>query len=156
MHPKASVGVQGVSFTYDGRSEPTLRDISFDLHPATLTVLVGPTGCGKTTLCSLLNGAVPHVYAGAFSGQALVDGLDTRQTPIKDLARHVGDVFQDTELMFCNLYVEDEVAFGPENLCVPRDEIRSAVDEALTYAGLTGLERQVVWQLSGGQIQKLG
>ena len=148
--------LRDVTYTHWNQNEPSLRDVSLRLFPGTLNVLVGPSGSGKSTLCDLLNGVVPHLHGGQVQGEVWIDGIDTRQCQVNDLAQKVGRVFQDPETMFATLYVEDEVAFGPENLCLPAGEIRATVEEFLSMTDLQAHRRHLVWQLSGGQVQKLG
>jgi energy-coupling factor transport system ATP-binding protein len=145
-----------VSFTHFDRTSPTLVDIDLSIQRGSFTLLVGPSGSGKSTLCMLLNGIIPHLLGGELTGKVLVDGQDVAGTQVKDLARSVGLLFQDPEWMFATLQVEDEVAFGPENLRQPPLEIASQVTAALDYVGMAPLRKNLVWALSGGQIQKLG
>ena len=126
------------------------------IRRGTLTVLVGPGGSGKSTICDLFNGVIPHLHGGKMEGEVWVDGKNTREVEVKDLARKVGSVFQDPEMMFANMYVEDEIAFGPECLCVPVEEIRRTVDRLLDVTDLREHRASLVWYLSGGQVQKLG
>lgn len=150
------VSVQNVSYTHWNQSEPSLRDLKFSIRRGTLNILVGPGGSGKSTLCSLFNGEIPHLFGGNFVGDVLVNGLNTRQIEVKDLSRQVGHVFQDPETMFATLYVDDEIAFGPENLKVAPGEIQKIVNELLETTNLLTRSRNLVWNLSGGQVQKLG
>ena len=119
-------------------------------------MLVGPGGSGKSTLCNLFNGEIPHLLGGKFEGDVLIDGVNTRQVEVKDLARQVGHVFQDPESMFATLTVEDEIAFGPENLRLLPAEIREIVSGLLADTDLSPFRDRLVWELSGGQVQKLG
>jgi len=150
------ISLENVTYTHFERSEPALLDLNLSIPAGTLTLVVGPSGSGKSTLCNVLSGAAPNLIGGEFEGRCIVDGKDTQQTPIRELAPTVGWVFQDAEVMFSMLEVEDEVAFGPENLCLPPEIIRRDVDQMLDYVGLTPHRRSLVWELSGGQIQKLG
>ena len=111
-----SLPSQNVSYTHWNQTEPSLAHLNFSIQRGTLNILVGPGGSGKSTLCSLFNGEIPHLFGGNFIGDVLVNGLNTRQVEVKDLSRQVGHVFQDPESMFATLYVDDEIAFGPENL----------------------------------------
>ena len=89
-------------------------------------------------------------------GRVVVDGLDTRETAVRHLAERAGHMLQDPETMFATLYVEDEIAFGPENLCLEVGEIRQRVERLLEEIQLMPQRSNLVWNLSGGQIQKLG
>ena len=148
--------VRHVVYTHWNQTEPTLRDLSVVIPRGTLSVLVGPSGSGKSTICALFNGVIPHLYGGKFEGDVFVDGVNSRSVEVKDLARKVGMVFQDPETMFATLNVEDEIAFGPECLCVPAAEISATVEQMLALTQLESHRRNLVWDLSGGQIQKLG
>ncbi|MFW5941680.1 MAG: ABC transporter ATP-binding protein [Chloroflexota bacterium] len=150
------VEIRRVTYTHWNQNTPTLRDVSLQLRPGTLNVLVGPSGSGKSTLCDLFNGVIPHLYGGEFDGDVWVDGLNTRDVQVKDLAQKVGRVFQDPETMFATLYVEDEIAFGAENLRYDAEIIRETVDDLLQQTDLDSRRHHLVWNLSGGQIQKLG
>jgi energy-coupling factor transporter ATP-binding protein EcfA2 len=148
--------LRDVSYTHWNHQEPTLRNVSLQLERGTLSVLVGPGGCGKSTLCDLLNGRIPKLLGGQLTGEVIIDGLDTAKVEVKELTKRVGSVSQDPETMFATLYVEDEIAFGPENLLVDAEEIRLTVEELLDATQLRPQRRNLVWQLSGGQVQKLG
>ncbi|MEN4100293.1 MAG: ABC transporter ATP-binding protein [Anaerolineaceae bacterium] len=150
------VDVQNVTYTHWNHQHPTLTELSFQIHRGTLNVLVGPSGSGKTTVCDLFNGKIPHLLEGVFSGDVWIDGINTRKVEVKDLASKVGQVFQDPESMFATLYVDDEIAFGPENLCIEAEQIRKITADMLELTGLTPYQHNLVWALSGGQIQKLG
>ncbi len=150
------VKVDRVSYTHWNQTEPTLHDLSLEIRRGTLNVLVGPSGSGKTTLCDVLNGKVPHLLEGKLEGDVWVDQMNTRSVEVKDLSRKVGQVFQDPELMFAMLYVDDEIAFGPENLQLPVAEIQQLTLDLLKLSDLENHKGKLVWQLSGGQVQKLG
>ena len=150
------IDVQDVTYTHWNQTQPTLRNVSLKINKRTLNVLVGPSGSGKSTLCDLFNGVIPHLHGGNFQGQVLVAGKNTRETEVRDLALQVGHVFQDPEVMFSMLSVDDEIAFGPENLCMQVAEIQEIVENLLVQTDLLARRENLVWNLSGGQIQKLG
>src|SRR5690606_270710 len=127
-----------------------------EINPNTINVLVGPGGSGKSTLCSLFNGEIPHLLGGKFEGSVLVAGKDTNEEPVKNLSQQAGHMLQDPETMCATLYVEDEIAFGPENLLLEKDEINQRVEKLLEDIQLKPFRKNLVWNLSGGQIQKLG
>jgi energy-coupling factor transporter ATP-binding protein EcfA2 len=148
--------VENVSYTHWNQETPTLKEISLAIMPGTINVLVGPGGSGKSTLCSLFNGEIPHLLGGKLEGHVRIDGLDTRESAVKDLAEKAGHMLQDPETMFATLYTEDEIAFGPENLCLEKGEISARVERLLEEMQLLPQRLNLVWNLSGGQIQKLG
>lgn len=125
------------------------------MPPGGSLLLVGPSGCGKSTLGLCLNGAIPHFVEGDLRGRVRIGGLDTRDTSMAHMAQRVGIVFQDPETQFCMLTLEEEVAFGLENLAVPRAEMDVRVDEALEWVGLQTRRRDRIGWLSGGQKQRL-
>ena len=150
------VEVRHVNYTHWNQTEPTLHDVSLEIRRGTLNVLVGPSGSGKSTLCDLFNGVVPHLHGGKMTGDVLVEGVNTRELKVKHLAQKVGRVFQDPEIMFAALYVEDEIAFGPENLRFEVAAIQDTVEKLLEQTDLGAYRHNLVWNLSGGQVQKLG
>jgi energy-coupling factor transport system ATP-binding protein len=118
-------------------------------------LLLGPSGCGKSTLGLCLNGAIPHFVEGELQGRVRVDGRDTRDASMAEMACRVGVVFQDPEAQFCMLTLEEEVAFGLENLAVPAAEMDVRIGEALEWVGLQNRRRDRIEWLSGGQKQRL-
>ena len=156
LNENVLIDVQHVTYTHWNQKEPTLQDVSLQIRRGSLNVLVGPSGSGKSTLCDLFNGVIPHLHGGKMQGDVLVGGMNTRQNEVKNLAQQVGHVFQDPEVMFSMLYVDDEIAFGPENLRIEADTIREIVEQLLAKTDLSGRRENLVWNLSGGQIQKLG
>jgi energy-coupling factor transporter ATP-binding protein EcfA2 len=143
-----------LSFTYTGASKPSIEDISIGIAPGEFVVLTGPSGCGKTTICRCLNGLIPNFYSGDFAGDLIVDGMSVKQHTTAELAPHVGMVFQNPENQLFSLSVERDVAFGPENLGLRREETRKRVDWALDVTGITLLKDKPPYELSGGQQQR--
>jgi energy-coupling factor transporter ATP-binding protein EcfA2 len=143
-----------LSFTYTGASKPSIEDISIGIAPGEFVVLTGPSGCGKTTICRCLNGLIPNFYSGDFAGDLIVDSMNVKQHTTAELAPHVGMVFQNPENQLFSLSVERDVAFGPENLGLSREETRKRVDWALDVTGISGLKDKPPYELSGGQQQR--
>jgi energy-coupling factor transport system ATP-binding protein len=144
---------QDVSFQYEGARTPALQHVNLAVRPGEIVLLTGPAGSGKTTLCSCINGLVPHYHEGSLTGQVLVRGYDTKRARIGGLSSLVGLVFQDPESQLVTASVADEVAFGPENLGVPREEITRRVAEALQATRLAGYDERDPFSLSGGEQQ---
>jgi energy-coupling factor transporter ATP-binding protein EcfA2 len=151
----ALVDLRHVRFRYAGSDSYALNDVSLSAERGEFILLVGPSGCGKSTLLRVLNGLVPHFYEGEFEGEAKVAGLDVRSTPTHVLARHVGMVFQDPENQLFLSSVEREIAFGLENLGLPRSEVRRRVREVLKEFNLESIKGKAPYELSGGQQQKV-
>jgi energy-coupling factor transport system ATP-binding protein len=142
-----------ISYSYrsSGAAPFALAGVSFDVQPGEQVAVLGANGSGKSTLVRLVNGLLlPD------SGAVSVDGIDSRDPArIRELRERVGMVFQRPDDQIVATSVEDDVAFGPENLGLPREQIRERVDEAIAAVGLTGLERREPHLLSGGQKQRL-
>ena len=132
-----------------------LRGIDLTVERGEFLSLMGPTGVGKSTLCLAMNGLVPQSTGGVISGRVEVLGRDTSTTPVAELAAQVGMVYQDPESqLFCTT-VEAEVAFGPENLGVPPQEIAERIQWALEVVSMAGYRGRSPTQLSGGQKQRV-
>ncbi len=155
---EASTGglvVENVSFAYPDGGEAALRGITFTQSAGQMRFLMGRTSAGKSTLCLCLNGVIPQMQSGDFSGSVQVGGLDTSQWSVDELSRVVGLVFQDFETqLFCS-DVELEVAFGLENRGVPRELMRERVDYWIDVLGLRHLVGRDPSTLSGGEKQRL-
>ena len=147
------VEFHGVSFRYAGAQKDALRDIDLKIPTGQIVLVTGPAGSGKTTFCSCINGLVPHYHEGELSGEVIVRSYHTRRARIGGLASLVGMVFQDPESQLVTSSVVDEVAFGPENLGVPRAEINQRVTAALSSTRLLGFEDREPHNLSGGEQQ---
>lgn len=147
------IRLDDVSYSYGAGAggRPALERVNLELSEGEIVVVVGANGSGKSTLARLANGLlVPS------SGSVSVDGIATTDGPrVREIRTRVGIVFQRPDDQIVTTSVEDDVAFGPENLGLPRDEIRRRVDAALEAAGLAGLEQREPHLLSGGQKQRL-
>jgi energy-coupling factor transporter ATPase len=144
-----------LSYTYPGGTKQSISDVSIRIEKGEFTLITGPSGCGKTTLCRCFNGLIPHFYQGEMKGKVTVAGLDVSEHPTYELAQHVGLVFQNPENQLFALSVEKDVAFGLENLGVPREEMRKTVDWALQLADIYNLRERAPHELSGGQQQRV-
>jgi energy-coupling factor transport system ATP-binding protein len=143
-----------LTYWYPGGVQPALNDVCLAIEDG-LTVIAGPSGGGKSTLLRVFNGLVPHFHGGRIAGSAEVMGLNIVATPTRTMARRVGFVFQDPELQTVYNVVDREVAFGLENIAVPRRDIAGRVEEALHAAGIADLAGRTVRTLSGGERQRV-
>lgn len=149
------IETKGLTYTYPSGTKRALEDVSITIERGEFVVLTGPSGCGKTTLCRCFNGLVPHFYGGKLEGNVLVTGLNVHEHSIYELARHVGLVFQNPENQLFALSVEKDVAFGLENLGIPRDEMKKRVNWALQTTDIEDLRERAPHELSGGQQQRV-
>jgi energy-coupling factor transporter ATP-binding protein EcfA2 len=147
--------LDGLTYTYAGSETPAIKDIDLTVRSGEFVTITGPSGCGKSTLSFCLTGFIPHSFDGVMEGKAIIGGSDTRSCTPGELAGIAGLVQQDPESQLCTLKVIDEIAFGPENICLPPDEIERRVDWALSAVGLSGLTERAVHTLSGGEKQRL-
>ncbi len=134
---------------------PVLKGVNLRVQRGEFLALMGPTGVGKTTFCLTLNSILPHLMGGAFEGQVVVAGMDTRDHGPGQMSRQVGLVFQDPESQLFNMTVEDEVAFGLESLGLSPSEMEERIAWALEAVRLPGLRKRHPLHLSGGQKKRL-
>ena len=146
---------QDVTVTYPDAELPTLRGVSLEIPDGDLCLVVGPTGSGKSTLLGSVNGLVPHFTGGTLSGRVTVAGRDTAGHQPRELAELVGYVGQDPLRGFVTDTVEDEVAYGMEQLGVAPVAMRKRVEETLDLMGIAELRRRPLVELSGGQQQRV-
>jgi energy-coupling factor transporter ATPase len=151
----AAIEAKNITYTYPGATKPSIIDVSLRMEKGEFTLITGPSGCGKTTLCRCFNGLIPHFYQGELKGEITSIELNIAEHPIYELAKHVGLVFQNPENQLFALSVEKDVAFGLENLGLPREEMRRRVDDAMKLTGIYELRERAPHELSGGQQQRV-
>lgn len=144
-----SIFCEHLTYSYPGAAEPALSGVTFEIRAGEYVGVVGPNGGGKSTLVRLLNGLLV-----ADSGRVRVSGLDPATEPF-EVRRLVGVLFQNPDNGLVAPFVEDDVAFGLENLGVERAEMRERVREAIVSVGLAGYERREPHTLSGGEKQRV-
>ena len=143
------------SFKYLGGDTLALRKVNLKIEEGEYVVITGPSGCGKTTLCRAINGLVPQFHRGYIAGNVIVDGKNTRENNVAELAPIAGLVFQEPENQLVTLNVEREIAFGPENLGVEPTEIRRRVEELIDMLDLEHLREKHPHEMSGGEQQRV-
>lgn len=155
MQQPSALVIENLSCRYLTRQEAALRDVSFSIERGQIVLISGASGCGKTTLLRCVNGLIPRSYKAEISGCILLNGKDHSTESLATISQVVGTVLQDPERQIVGAYVQNEVAFGLENLGLPRQEIIDRVDETLTYLGVAHLKERETFTLSGGEKQKI-
>ncbi len=150
-----AISIEGLTFTYQGNEQPALRNIQSQVEDGTFVAVMGHGGAGKSTLCCSLNGLVPKFFRGRYQGRVCVKGKEIALHKVAEMSRLVGLVLQDFESQLFSSNIELEMAFGPENHCLPRPEIKRRVQRYLEFIGLDRLGRREPASLSGGQKQRL-
>ena len=133
----------------------TIKDISFSLPKGELLLIAGPSGCGKSTLLKCLNGLIPNSYKGTLTGDIQLDGRSIPGLALRDLAQQIGTMLQDPDKQIIGSTVEQEIAFGMENLNTPRAEMRERISDVLARLHLQRYRKQATHALSGGQRQQV-
>jgi energy-coupling factor transport system ATP-binding protein len=155
MNEEVALSIQNVSFTYHTRDTLALDSVTLELMPGQILLLAGASGSGKTTLMRCINGLIPRTYHGDMRGDIRAFGQATGAMSMAELSQIVGTLLQDPERQIVSSYVLSEVAFGLENLSLPREEIFRRVDETLAYLKIEYLRDRETFQLSGGEKQKV-
>lgn len=147
--------LQDVTYTYEGEKAPIWELLSCSFYQGKIHAISGPSGCGKSSLLYLLNGLIPHMYEGELQGKVLYRGKDITATLAKYRCEKIGLVMQNPENQFCTFTVEEELAFGMENLGFSVEEIKRNIKEILKFIDMAGYEEKELNHLSGGQKQKI-
>lgn len=150
-----AVSLKDVTFTYLHAQKPAISDINLEIEEGTVTAIVGQTGAGKSTLLMTLNAIIPTIVPGKITGEITVAGQNVRKMETKAMAQYINLVFDDPVLQIVSLTVEEDVAFGPANLNLPREEIWDRVSKALAATRLVGYEKRNPHTMSGGEQQLL-
>ena len=149
------VDVRDLYYTYPNATSPALRGVNLTINEGEFVLLTGPSGCGKTTFCRTLNGLIPYFYNGDLKGKVKVAGMNVADHTTPELARQIGLIFQNPDNQIFALIVEKDVAFGLENLGVPKEKMMQEIDWALKMTGIDDLRERATHELSGGQKQRL-
>ncbi len=147
------IELRGVSLAYD--DTPILDGIDLAVGEGELMLVTGPTGSGKSTLLGVLTGLVPRFTGGRLTGDVLLDGTSIVRTPPRERAHHIGYVGQDPAAGFVTDTVEEELAYGMEQLGLPGDTMRRRVEETLDLLGIADLRARDLRRLSGGEQQRV-
>ncbi|HIQ02876.1 MAG TPA: ABC transporter ATP-binding protein [Desulfurococcales archaeon] len=150
-----AIRVENLTFYYEGEVKPALKNINLSINEGEYVIITGPSGSGKSTLCRTFNGLIPHFYKGKMEGEVYVKGLRVKEHSVRELSKIVGMVFQEPENQVLTLSVKDEIAFGLENLGYPPNVIEDRIEHVLDVMGIKHLKNKVIFELSGGELQKV-
>jgi energy-coupling factor transport system ATP-binding protein len=153
----AFINLQNVSYKYPLTKTPVLQNINLQINEGEFVAIVGPNGAGKSTLCYALAGFVPHFFKGEISGTVEVAGLESSKSTLDEWVLNVGLAFQNpfNQISGAKYTVFEEIAFGLENIGVPREEMKGRVEEALKLTDISNLADRSPYSLSGGQQQRV-
>jgi energy-coupling factor transporter ATP-binding protein EcfA2 len=153
----AIVTLQDINYQYPLTEEPALKHIDLEIEEGEFVAVIGPNGAGKSTLCYAVSGFVPHFFQGELDGRLEVAGVETGDSSLSEWVLNVGLAFQNpfNQISGSKFSVYEEIAFGLENIGVPRDEIRERVDAAMEWTGIADLADRSPYALSGGQQQRV-
>ena len=146
------IKVNNLSFSYKDNNK-IIDNINLKVNKGEILAVVGLSGSGKTTLCYCLSGIIPHIYSGNLSGEVFIKGNSILDMEMPQIATNIGIVFQNPETQIFFPVVENELAFGPENLCIKRDEIGKRIEEVLSLLNIEDKRYAKTEHLSGGQKQ---
>jgi energy-coupling factor transporter ATP-binding protein EcfA2 len=153
----AIVDIKNVTYTYPLTDLPALKDIRLQVQEGEFVAVIGPNGAGKSTLCYALAGFVPHFFKGELTGTIVVDGKELLKSTLNEWVLNVGLAFQNpfNQISGAKYTVFEELAFGLENIGVPREEMKSRVEDAMKLTGISDLADRSPYSLSGGQQQRV-
>lgn len=152
---KKIIEFKDFSFQYTAQKNPTLTNINLDIYEGEKILICGPSGSGKSTLGNCLNGLIPFSYSGKIEGSLMVDGIETKNSSISELSKHIGTVLQDLDGQFVGLTVAEDIAFSLENDCVEQSEMKKKVEEVSKMVNINSFLHHSPQELSGGQKQRV-
>ena len=155
MEQEVLISFRDFGFQYTAQAEPTLYNIHLDIHRGEKILIAGPSGCGKSTLAHCINGLIPASYPGKITGSLTVKGQDATKLGLFGLAKTVGTVLQDADGQFVGLTVAEDIAFAPENECVPTEQLHELVLETAKLVNIQDFLGHAPHELSGGQKQRV-
>ena len=147
------VEIKNLHFTYPESKKSILNGIELQINKGEVLTIVGLSGCGKSTLCYCICGIIPHVFDGEMQGEVLIFGSSTKDMKLPAISTNVGIVFQDPDTQLFSPTAEDEIAFGPENLCVERNEIGERISKNLELVAMEKNRFANPENISGGEKQ---
>jgi energy-coupling factor transporter ATP-binding protein EcfA2 len=153
----AFINLQDVTYQYPLTDAPALQNVSLQVNEGDFVALIGPNGAGKSTLCYTLAGFVPHFFKGELTGTVEVAGKELQNSTLSEWVLNVGLAFQNAfnQISGAKFTVFEELAFGLENIGVPREQMKVRVEDAMKLTGISDLAERSPYSLSGGQQQRV-
>jgi energy-coupling factor transport system ATP-binding protein len=153
----AIVNLQDVTYKYPLTDTPALQNINLQVNEGEFLAIIGPNGAGKSTLCYTLAGFVPHFFKGELTGLVEVLGKESLNSTLSEWVLNVGLAFQNpfNQISGAKYTVFEELAFGLENIGIPREEMKIRVEDAMKLTGISDLSERSPYSLSGGQQQRV-
>lgn len=153
----ARIVIENLKYRYPETTDLALDNISLTILPGEFIGIVGRNGAGKSTLCQAIVGLVPNFYKGAYGGRVLVDDLEVKKAGVHEVCKKVGLVFQNpfNQITGSKLTVYEEIAFGLENMGIPKGEMIVRIEEAMDLLDIGWLKNRSPFELSGGQMQRM-
>lgn len=153
----ALVTLKNVTYKYPLTETPSLHDINLQVESGEFLAVIGPNGAGKSTLCYTISGFVPHFFKGELQGTVEVAGVETHQSSLNQWVLNAGLAFQNpfNQISGAKYTVYEEIAFGLENLGVPREQMGTRIETAMELTGIADLKDRSPYSLSGGQQQRV-
>jgi energy-coupling factor transport system ATP-binding protein len=153
----AIVNLRNVTYKYPLTDSAVLQNINFKVEEGEFVALIGPNGAGKSTLCYTVAGFVPHFFKGELTGIVEVAGVESHNAALSEWVLNVGLAFQNpfNQISGAKYTVFEEIAFGLENFGIPREEMKTRVEEAMNLTGISDLADRSPYSLSGGQQQRV-
>jgi energy-coupling factor transport system ATP-binding protein len=151
-----NISLKNVSFSYtDSLDNAVIKDLNLEIRSGECVILAGESGCGKTTISKLINGLIPHYHSGCMAGDVLLGDKNTADMTLAEISRCVGSVFQNPRSQFFNIDTDSEIAFGCENMGMPREEILQRIGDVVKEFRMEHLIGRNIFHLSGGEKQKI-
>ena len=153
MNAMNAVEVKNLSFKYNNSEEYILKDVNFSVKSGETVAIKGQSGCGKSTLCNIICGLIPRIYKGNLTGEVLIYGENIENLSIAETVQKIGIIFQNPSTQLFSPTIEDELAFGPENLCVDKEEIGLRINKILKTINMEKCIYDNPNNMSGGEQQ---
>ena len=151
-----NISLKNVSFSYtDSLDNAVIRDLNLEIRSGECVILAGESGCGKTTISKLINGLIPHYNSGCMAGDVFLGEKNTADMTLAEISRCVGSVFQNPRSQFFNIDTDSEIAFGCENMGMPREEILKRMNDVVKEFRMEHLTGRNIFHMSGGEKQKI-